>query len=225
MGTAEARFAFVLFAVVLVLRADMLKVVDATHHHFATSGGAVMLEHVVERIEENFKVGVGETGAFGKSRRDVNLGNVEGVGDNVLPMVRSLSASSPLVTAQRVIEISIGVMGWYDWPKVNCTGPRTWPQAEPFMMSSPVESTPPKVRTSKNSRHSHFMAASCFSELEASEAKRSPLSLMPLAISLLSTAPCFISRLVTTQVMADRIYRMNRICARRFPVTYSYSNS
>ena len=30
---------------------------------------------------------------------------------------------------------------------------------------------------------------------------------------------------VTTQVMADRIYRMNRICARRFPVTYSYSNS
>ena len=25
--------------------------------------------------------------------------------------------------------------------------------------------------------------------------------------------------------MADRIYRMNRICARRFPVTYSYSYS
>ena len=35
----------------------------------------------------------------------------------------------------------------------------------------------------------------------------------------------FVSLRVTTQVMADRIYRMNRICARRFPVTYSYSNS
>ena len=42
-----------------------------------------MLEQVVERIEENLEVGVGETGALGESRRDINLGGVEGIGHDV----------------------------------------------------------------------------------------------------------------------------------------------
>ena len=76
MGTAEAGFAFVLFSVVFMLGTDVFKVVNPSHHHFAAGSGAIMLEHVVERIEKDFEIGIGETSALSKSGRDVNLGGV-----------------------------------------------------------------------------------------------------------------------------------------------------
>jgi hypothetical protein len=56
---AEPGFAFVLLAIVGVLSADMLEVIEATHDHFATGGGAVVLEHIEQCFEQQFKVGLG----------------------------------------------------------------------------------------------------------------------------------------------------------------------
>src|ERR1017187_398637 len=84
MSAAKTGFAAVLRRVVRVLSADMLKVIQAAHNHFATGGGAVVLEHVEQCLEEQTKIGVGETGAFSEGGRDVAFGRVEGVGDYVL---------------------------------------------------------------------------------------------------------------------------------------------
>lgn len=62
MSAAEAGFAFVLVGVVGVLGADVFEVVEAAHDHFAAGGGAVVLEHGEESLEEEREVGVGEAG-------------------------------------------------------------------------------------------------------------------------------------------------------------------
>ena len=84
VGAAEAGFAFVLLGVVLMLGADVLEVVNAADDHFASGGGAVVLEHLVKCLEEDLEVGIGETGALGESGGHVGFGGVEGVGDDVL---------------------------------------------------------------------------------------------------------------------------------------------
>ncbi len=66
VGAAEAGFTFVLFGVVGVLGADVLEVLEAAHDHFAACGGAVVLKHGEQRLEEEIELGVGEAGFFGE---------------------------------------------------------------------------------------------------------------------------------------------------------------
>lgn len=54
VGAAEACFAFVLLGVIRVLRAAVLEAVKAAHDHFTSRGGTVVLEHVEQRLEEEF---------------------------------------------------------------------------------------------------------------------------------------------------------------------------
>ena len=70
------------------------------------------------------------------------------------PMVRSFSASSSLVTAMRVMLISIGMTGSTDSAKHICMGPRTWPQLTPVVI------TAPKLRMSKKLSHMNFVTFS-----------------------------------------------------------------
>jgi hypothetical protein len=67
VGAAEAGFTFVLFGVVGVLGADVLEVLEAAHDHFAAGGGAVVLKHGEQRLEEEIELGVGEAGFSAKA--------------------------------------------------------------------------------------------------------------------------------------------------------------
>jgi len=49
-----------------MLGADVLEVVEATHDHFATRGGAVVLEHLEQCLEKQIEIGIGEAGLLGE---------------------------------------------------------------------------------------------------------------------------------------------------------------
>ena len=81
--TAKPGFTPVLIAVFRVLGADVFEVVKAAHNHFATGSGTVMLEHLEQRLEKQFEIGVSEIGFFRKGGRDVAFSGVKSVGDDV----------------------------------------------------------------------------------------------------------------------------------------------
>ena len=90
-----------------------------------------MLEHLEQRLKEQFEVGVGEAGFLGEGGRDIAFGGVEGVGNNVLSALNaglrrnrfrnlllrrrlSVFALRLVRAAQTLIATSSGVMGWND---------------------------------------------------------------------------------------------------------------
>jgi hypothetical protein len=73
VGAAESGFADVLGGVGFGLRANMLKIVEVPHNHFAARGGTVMLEHVQERLEKKVEVSLSKTSACRERGRDVDV--------------------------------------------------------------------------------------------------------------------------------------------------------
>src|SRR6185437_8258492 len=101
------------------------------------------------RLKEQVEVSLGKTSAFCKGRRNIALRGIERIGDNVLVahgaflgLIFFLGHRTPgngnFERSDRVKRLA----------KCKLNRPTNLSQAEPFITSSPVERTPPKVRTS-----------------------------------------------------------------------------
>jgi hypothetical protein len=68
MGAPKTGFLLILFRVVFMLSANVFEIIDAAYNHVPPSGGMIVGEKVVKRVEKQCQVSLGKVGAFGKGR-------------------------------------------------------------------------------------------------------------------------------------------------------------